>query len=309
MRASAERGVFAGLVVVGSLLAPVSTAQAQAPKAEPTFTKDVLPILQRSCQKCHRPGTSAPMSLLTYQEVRPWVRVDHARRSRRARCRPGTSTAASASTSTIPSLSDDEIAHDRRVGRQRRAAGPRRRCAAAEAVRGRRRVDLRRARPDRAHGEGIQDSRERPGLHAGRGRRPGHHRRSLREVGADHSRRRSAPSTTRTCTSMRPRAPTRDGLGLGMGSNIGNEVDLIEYGAGNDADIFPDGTTKMIKAGSKFRFSSHYHPYGEETFDRQRVGIKFYPEGRRAEVRRHLAPHPHRRRQRLGAESRARSRT
>ena len=68
-------------------------------------------------------------------------------------------------------------------------------------------------------------------------------------------------------------------LGLGMGSNTGNEVDLIEYGTGNDADIFPDGTTKMIKAGSKFRFSSHYHPYGEETFDRQRVGIKFYPKG------------------------------
>ena len=35
----------------------------------------------------------------------------------------------------------------------------------------------------------------------------------------------------------------------------------------------------MIKAGSKFRFASHYHPYGEETFDRQRVGIKFYPKG------------------------------
>ena len=41
---------------------------------EPTFTRDVLPILQRSCQRCHRPGTGAPMSLLTYQETRPWAR-------------------------------------------------------------------------------------------------------------------------------------------------------------------------------------------------------------------------------------------
>ena len=49
-----------------------------------------------------------------------------------------------------------------------------------------------------------------------------------------------------------------------MGSNTDNEVDLIEYAAGNDADIFADGTAKMIKAGSKFRFSPHYHPYGEE---------------------------------------------
>ncbi len=70
-----------------------------------------------------------------------------------------------------------------------------------------------------------------------------------------------------------------EGLGLGMGSNVGNSMDLIEYGAGNDADIFPDGTTKVLKKGSLFRFEAHYHPYGEETFDRQRVGIKFYPKG------------------------------
>ena len=38
-----------------------------------TFTKDIAPILQRSCQSCHRPGAMAPMSLLTYEEVRPWA--------------------------------------------------------------------------------------------------------------------------------------------------------------------------------------------------------------------------------------------
>src|ERR1700676_1865224 len=38
-----------------------------------TFTKDVAPILQRSCVTCHRPGQSAPMSLRTYEEVRPWA--------------------------------------------------------------------------------------------------------------------------------------------------------------------------------------------------------------------------------------------
>src|SRR6185437_4812650 len=40
----------------------------------PTFTKDVAPILQRSCQNCHRPGSIAPMSLLTYKDARPWAR-------------------------------------------------------------------------------------------------------------------------------------------------------------------------------------------------------------------------------------------
>src|SRR5437773_9622922 len=41
----------------------------------PTFTKDVAPILQRSCQNCHRPGSMAPMSYLTYEDVRPWARA------------------------------------------------------------------------------------------------------------------------------------------------------------------------------------------------------------------------------------------
>src|SRR5216683_3127857 len=40
-----------------------------------TFARDVAPILQRSCQPCHRPGNIAPMSLLTYQEARPWARA------------------------------------------------------------------------------------------------------------------------------------------------------------------------------------------------------------------------------------------
>jgi hypothetical protein len=36
-----------------------------------TFTRDVAPILQEHRQVCHRPGTVAPMSLLTYEDVRP----------------------------------------------------------------------------------------------------------------------------------------------------------------------------------------------------------------------------------------------
>ncbi len=40
-----------------------------------TFNKDVLPILQKNCQGCHRPGQIAPMSLLTYENVRPWAKA------------------------------------------------------------------------------------------------------------------------------------------------------------------------------------------------------------------------------------------
>jgi hypothetical protein len=45
-----------------------------ADSKEVTFSKDVAPILQRACQNCHRPGSIAPMSLLTYKDARPWAR-------------------------------------------------------------------------------------------------------------------------------------------------------------------------------------------------------------------------------------------
>ena len=40
-----------------------------------TFNKEVLPILQKNCQTCHRPGQIAPMSFLTYQSTRPWAKA------------------------------------------------------------------------------------------------------------------------------------------------------------------------------------------------------------------------------------------
>jgi hypothetical protein len=39
-----------------------------------TWAKDVAPIFQEKCEACHRPGQMGPMSLQTYQEVRPWAR-------------------------------------------------------------------------------------------------------------------------------------------------------------------------------------------------------------------------------------------
>ena len=40
-----------------------------------TFNKDVLPILQKNCQICHRPGEAGPMSFLSYKESRPWAKA------------------------------------------------------------------------------------------------------------------------------------------------------------------------------------------------------------------------------------------
>src|SRR5262245_55172868 len=41
----------------------------------PTFTKDIAPVLQRSCENCHRADGVAPMALSTYEQVRPWARA------------------------------------------------------------------------------------------------------------------------------------------------------------------------------------------------------------------------------------------
>src|ERR1700674_5140240 len=40
-----------------------------------TFNRDVLPILQKNCQTCHRPNQIAPMSFLSYKEARPWAKA------------------------------------------------------------------------------------------------------------------------------------------------------------------------------------------------------------------------------------------
>ena len=55
----------------------LGTAAMAADRAgeSPTFNKDVLPILQKDCQACHRPGEIGPMPLLTYQGARPWAKA------------------------------------------------------------------------------------------------------------------------------------------------------------------------------------------------------------------------------------------
>src|SRR5260370_38383109 len=40
----------------------------------PTYYKDALPVLQKNCQGCHRPGEAAPMSFLTFEQTRPWAK-------------------------------------------------------------------------------------------------------------------------------------------------------------------------------------------------------------------------------------------
>ena len=63
------------------LLSLCALAAGGATAEQVTFTKDILPILQENCQDCHRPsgknmsGMVAPMSFMSYEEVRPWAKA------------------------------------------------------------------------------------------------------------------------------------------------------------------------------------------------------------------------------------------
>ncbi len=67
------RGLITGVAVVLGVGIAITASSARAQTDAVTFTKDIAPILQRSCQSCHRPDSVAPMSLLTYEEVRPFA--------------------------------------------------------------------------------------------------------------------------------------------------------------------------------------------------------------------------------------------
>jgi hypothetical protein len=63
------------IVSTTAFLIAGSPQQSSSSDSAPTFTRDVAPILYANCVNCHRAGEIAPMSLITYQEVRPWARA------------------------------------------------------------------------------------------------------------------------------------------------------------------------------------------------------------------------------------------
>jgi hypothetical protein len=56
------------------VLGVVAAGAFAAVPAKPTFSKDIVPIFQEKCQECHHKGSMAPMSLVSYEETRPWAK-------------------------------------------------------------------------------------------------------------------------------------------------------------------------------------------------------------------------------------------
>src|SRR5271165_6545120 len=107
--------IWIGLIPVALTTSQILLGQGSTPAlnaGQVTFTKDIAPVLQRSCQNCHRAGQIGPMSLLTYQDVRPWARAIKAQVAKREMPPWYIDRAIGiCDFKNDPSLSDQEIAH------------------------------------------------------------------------------------------------------------------------------------------------------------------------------------------------------
>ena len=77
MRQLVRISCVAAVLLASGAIVSTSEQQAfeQSTTTAPTFTRDIAPILYKNCVQCHRAGEIAPMSLVTYSEVRPWARA------------------------------------------------------------------------------------------------------------------------------------------------------------------------------------------------------------------------------------------
>jgi hypothetical protein len=270
----AGRWVLTGAALTATLQwAPQarSADATSAPKA--TFSKDIAPILQRSCQSCHHAGSIAPMSLMTYSETRPWARsirervvnremppwyVDRTVGIHKFKDDPSLSDTDVAKVANwvangapegdpkdLPqplTFSDDNTWH---IGKPDVIIKPDK-VLAVGAASPDQWVDMDEIETGLTEDRYIQAVESRPALP--NAQKVVHH----------------------ATTSMS--FPGKDG-GLDSGGF------LNEYAVGKNADVFPEGTGRLIKAGTKIHMNVHLHSVGQPIDAQVEVGLKLYPKG------------------------------
>ena len=248
-----------------------ASAQAASPQ-EPTFASDVAPILYRSCVKCHRTGQIAPMSLITYQEVRPWARSIKNKVETRAMPpwhldrRIGIQD-----FKNDPSLSDAEIAT---ILRWVDSGAPQGNPADTPTP------------PIFADADAWQIGE--PDLVV---RFPAY---TVPDAGSDIFGNLLADfdlDEDRYITSIqtrpigdRSRQVVHHALSYAVekndeGESMGGGLFLVEYASGKQAEIYPPGSGLLLPAGSEARLSYHLHSIGEEIDAEVELGINFLPKG------------------------------
>jgi hypothetical protein len=269
-------GVWIVSAVMTLALSPSNaTAQAQAqpaPGQQPqvTFAKDVMPILQRACQKCHRAGETAPMSLMTYQEVRPWARAIRTRVQ--AREMPPwhiDRTIGIQKFKDDPSLSDAEI---RTITQWVDAGAPLGNDA-----------DMPASRQFANSGEwqiGKPDLVIRSTPHKVPAAAPDWFGSYVMPTGLKKDRYIKAIQTRPLNAASRKVVHHTSAAAIDVGDAAGGSGQfLVEYASGKGAEIYPEGTGVLMQAGKNVQIDFHIHSVGEEITAEVELGIVFYPEG------------------------------
>ncbi|HYM24626.1 MAG TPA: hypothetical protein VEU08_15520, partial [Vicinamibacterales bacterium] len=238
--------------------------------AIPVFTRDVAPIFQKSCQTCHHAGTSAPMSLVTYDEVRPWARSIKQRVA--SRDMPPwhlDKTVGIRHYKNDRSLRDDEIDT---IVRWVDAGAPLGNPA-----------DMPKPlefRPETDWFIGEPDLKvTTPNDFTMYAKGPDWWIDQFAEVTIDEDRWIKAmeikPSNPKivhhaVVYAIEPDAP--DGT-----PETG--IQLHEYAVGKYGDIFGENTGRLLKKGTKLRFDMHYFAIGSEQHNKTTIAFRFYPKG------------------------------
>lgn len=266
---------FASGAVMTALLAAPASAQAQSgpPAPAPTFTKDIAPILQRSCQSCHRQGEIAPMALTTYQEVRPWARSIKSRVV--ARDMPPfhvDRTIGIQSFKDDPSLSDAEI---QLVSRWVDAGAPQGNPA-----------DMPPPRTFATTGDwqiGEPDLVIKFPAYEVPAAGPDLFGDLFADIPIDEDRYIKAIQT-RSATKQSHKV-VHHALSYSVATPQGEQAAmdegqfLVEYASGKNAEVYPEGSGVLLQKGQRARLSYHLHSIGEATKAEVEIGIKLYPKG------------------------------
>jgi hypothetical protein len=279
-----------GALTLGAVLTSPTPATAQQPPSTPVFTKDVAPILQNKCQACHRPGYMAPMSLVTYEEARPWAKSIKSRVA--ARQMPPwhiDRTVGIQHFKNDRSLTDDQIDTivrwvDAGAPKGDMKDMPPPKQFANEAVWGF--VELFGGPPDLIIKSPPYTT---PGVALDAWYKP------VVETGLTEPRWVRAveirPSTilgrkvthhalARLHQDDPDAQPSADGVGAGL---------FMEWAVGKQGEIMRPNSGKLMLPGSKIIFEVHYHAVGEEITDSVELGIYFYPKGQEPKYRQVLA--------------------
>ena len=264
--------------VLSALVAGVVLLPGVAAGQSATFTKDVAPILQRSCVTCHRPGEMAPMSLMTYEDARPWARAIKTRVS--AREMPPWHLDRNIGLQQFkddPSLSDDEIAT---IVKWVDAGAPRGNPSDMPA--------------QRQFADGSKWQIGQPDLvikypvYTVPAAGPDLFGNLYADIPIAKDRyiqaiqTRSATAASRKVVhhalSFAVDDPNADVNGDDSQGPDGGQF-LVEYASGKNAEVYPSDTGVLLQAGKKAMVQYHLHSVGEEIKAEIELGIKLHPEG------------------------------